>query len=429
MNIMKIILTSISFIFFFNFSLAQKILNPSFEGIPEMAKCPPSWFSFGQKSTPDTQPGSFKVTNPASDGKTYLSMVSRQDGTFETIYQNLSYPLKKGKCYLFSIDIAVSSNFIIRDFSIYDFTNPSILGIWGTDTNLVKPKPLPGEFEPFIDPNDTFFQIKPSTDLNKWKTYYFVVSPKSIDYNRIYLAALPNGYDYSHVLIDNIKEIELPTGGNLDTLLCKDALLNVDRLLPNHTYLWSDGSKDSIKTIEKAGNYILKRSGICNAIDTIKVSYSIKPETPIIQLNNNLITSNVIDNSYTFNWFYNENLLGNNKTELMAYNKGNYQLKIIDTTSGCEKKSNSINIEGDDLTIINNEDQKSIFLSYSGLETGDVSIKIIDAAGKEFLGTSALKNDINFSYTLKPNYLANGIYIIYFQVSNKIIAKRIRIAY
>ncbi|MFA9214180.1 MAG: hypothetical protein ACEQSR_10095 [Candidatus Methylacidiphilales bacterium] len=426
---MKIVLTSISFILFFNFTIAQKILNPSFEGIPEMAKCPPFWFSFGQKSTPDTQPGIFNVSNPSTEGKTYVSMVSRDDRTYETMYQNLNTVLKKGKCYLFSIDIALSSNFIIRGFSTIDYTNPSILGIWGTDSNLVKPKLLPGEFEQLIIEDDSIFKIVPSTDFNKWKTYYFVLSPKSVDYNRIYLAALPNGYEFSHVLIDNIKEIELPTSGNLDTLLCKDALLNVDRLLPNHTYLWNDGSKDSIKTIEKAGNYILKRSGICKAIDTIKVSYSIKPETPIIQLNNNLITSNIIDNSYKFNWFYNGNLLGNNKTELLAYNKGNYQLKIIDTTSGCEKKSNSINIEGDDLTIINNEDQKSVFLSYSGLETGNVSIKIIDAAGKEFLGTNTLKNDINFRYTLKPNYLANGIYIIYFQVSNKIIAKRIRIAY
>jgi len=70
--------------------------------------------------------------------KHMLGMVSQKDGSFETMYQNLHTPLKYGKCYLFSIEIAVSSNFITQGFSYFDYTNLSALEIWGTDTILYK---------------------------------------------------------------------------------------------------------------------------------------------------------------------------------------------------------------------------------------------------------------------------------------------------
>jgi hypothetical protein len=426
---MKFLLTAIFFTLFLNFTIAQIIKNPSFEGIPSMAKCPPYWYPFGLNSTPDCQPGIFNVSNPATEGKTYVGMVSRDDRTYETMYQNLNTVLKKGKCYLFSVDVALSSSFIIRGFSTIDYTNPSILGIWGTDSNLVKPKLLPGEFEQLFIEDDSIFKIVPSTDFNKWKTYYFVLSPKSVDYNRIYLAALPNGYEFSHVLIDNIKEIKLPDNYNLDTLLCKNTSIVLDKYLPKHSFLWNNGSKDSILTINNAGVYVLERKGRCASIDTFKIQYSNKPETPIIKLNDNLINTNVIDTNCKFNWLLNNGFLNNRNSELPVYNKGSYQLKLIDTVSGCESYSNKIKVEGDDFTLINNDEEKTLILGYTGIETGKVSIKIIDASGKEFYNANSFKDDTIFSYTLNPNYLANGIYIIYFQVSNKIIAKRIRIAY
>src|SRR5687768_475766 len=58
---------------------AQLILNPSFEGPPQTDAAPSPWIPCNTFSTPDTQPGSWNVTKTASDGNTYLGLVTRGD--------------------------------------------------------------------------------------------------------------------------------------------------------------------------------------------------------------------------------------------------------------------------------------------------------------------------------------------------------------
>jgi len=58
----------------------QYLSNPSFEGPPGPSSPPPHWHPCNEFSTPDTQPGAWEITAPASDGETYMGMVTRGEG-------------------------------------------------------------------------------------------------------------------------------------------------------------------------------------------------------------------------------------------------------------------------------------------------------------------------------------------------------------
>jgi gliding motility-associated-like protein len=87
----------------------QFFSNPSFEGPPGISLPPPSWQSFDPHSTPDTDPVACDRFL-ASDGETYLTLVTRGEGddpgTFETITTILLNSLEPGKYYRLSVDLA-----------------------------------------------------------------------------------------------------------------------------------------------------------------------------------------------------------------------------------------------------------------------------------------------------------------------------------
>ena len=92
-----------------------QLINPSFEDMPRHSKAPRAWSDCGFKgeSAPDIQPsGIFSVTKPAADGNTYLGLVVRDNDTWESVGQELSKPLEKGKCYSFSISLCRSELYI-----------------------------------------------------------------------------------------------------------------------------------------------------------------------------------------------------------------------------------------------------------------------------------------------------------------------------
>ena len=58
-----------------------KLDSPSFEDVPKDRKPLKGWNdvnAFFGETPPDTQPGSFGVTKPAQNGKTYLGLVDRK---------------------------------------------------------------------------------------------------------------------------------------------------------------------------------------------------------------------------------------------------------------------------------------------------------------------------------------------------------------
>ncbi len=110
--------------------------NPSFEDIPSRSRTPKHWDNCGftNETPPDTQPGAFGVFKKADDGKTYLSLVTRDNDTYEAVGQMLNSPLKAGKTYAFTIklfcsDILMSVSPITNKKENFD--KPVYLKVWG----------------------------------------------------------------------------------------------------------------------------------------------------------------------------------------------------------------------------------------------------------------------------------------------------------
>jgi hypothetical protein len=90
-------------------ALSQTVLqNPSFEDEPSDAIIPHGWFMCSEGTTPDILPGFWGVDQKASEGNTYMGIISRPDGSYESIGQRLLPALEKGDCYAFSLDVAYS---------------------------------------------------------------------------------------------------------------------------------------------------------------------------------------------------------------------------------------------------------------------------------------------------------------------------------
>jgi hypothetical protein len=85
--------------------------NPSFEGEPADATVPVGWHAAEPGTTPDILPGFWGVHQEASHGKTYVGLITRPDGSWESITQRLPFPLQADECYRFSIDLARSRNY------------------------------------------------------------------------------------------------------------------------------------------------------------------------------------------------------------------------------------------------------------------------------------------------------------------------------
>jgi hypothetical protein len=64
------------------------------------------WQIWGDGATPDIQPGQWGVTKAPLQGRSYVGLITREDGTREGMYQALSEPLQAGKCYYLDLALA-----------------------------------------------------------------------------------------------------------------------------------------------------------------------------------------------------------------------------------------------------------------------------------------------------------------------------------
>ncbi len=179
-----------------------RLENPSFEGTaPNPGSLPEGWTDcgFSRQSPPDTQPGYFGVTRKAFDGNTYLGMVVRDDGTRESVSQQLSDTLRTGRCYLMIAMLSRSNVFRSLTSSFIDsadFTVPTVLRVYGGTSPCSKLELL-AETAP--------------VNHFKWMEYEFILKPRS-NYTHIVLAAEYedlNGWFYNgHILLDRLSDIE-----------------------------------------------------------------------------------------------------------------------------------------------------------------------------------------------------------------------------
>ena len=230
---------------------AQRIKNPSFEGTPQWNAPPPPWFPCKTFSTPDTQPGFYEVNQPASQGATYLGMVTRGNlgpyaNTTEAVQTKLVRPLVAGKSYDLGIDLAFSDkagHYVDWDFLSY--ANPVILKVWGAADSCAT--------------TELLWQ-SPAISHTDWRTYDFTLAPQLQDVRYLVLeveyTALP-AY-FGNLLIDNLVEKDLP-GPSANR--CNLEAFNV--FTPN-----GDGSNDQFRfrPVSSVARFAFK---VCNRWGTV----------------------------------------------------------------------------------------------------------------------------------------------------------------
>lgn len=203
-------------LFFCGFSAnAQlvKLKNKSFEGIARKGvenfyldhwgDC--GKFNFRRETPPDVHPSKFwKNTMYPANGETYLGLVVRPNGSFESVTQGLTEELQAGQCYVFSIDLAISENYWSgvqgwSDFQEYNYNTAVILRMWGSQT------PCYTNDGSMRSQAELLAESIPVTN-NIWQNYIFEIEP-SKNHKFITLEAFfkPSATDpyTGHVLVDN----------------------------------------------------------------------------------------------------------------------------------------------------------------------------------------------------------------------------------
>lgn len=164
--------------------------NPSFEGSSTAGNVPSPWsYCFG---SPDTQPGQWGFTQPASDGNTYISMLhsgQSANGYNEGATQQLSGCMQAGVDYVFQIDLAFSS--------VYNTAEPG--GCYGSF------QILGGNSS--CGTSEILWQSGPITHTN-WQTYSVTITPTQ---NWCYITFSPYFINscggYINIMADNIQPI------------------------------------------------------------------------------------------------------------------------------------------------------------------------------------------------------------------------------
>ncbi len=171
------------------YSQIIELSNPSFEDTPADATTPQGWMPCSEGSTPDILPGYWGVYSPSSDGQTYVGLITRHNGTWETIGQRLPATLEKGVCYDWYLDLAHSDV-----YSGYD--RPIRLRVWISSLKCQK---------------DQMIYESPLIEHLDWKTYRIKFTPKE-DYRYILLEAYYSDKPFSYqgnILIDRLREIRV----------------------------------------------------------------------------------------------------------------------------------------------------------------------------------------------------------------------------
>jgi len=193
-----------------------EIKNGSFEDVPHKGGSDYSgirqWFDCGKidfpnETAPDIHPGEegggyWENNIVASEGETYLGMVTRENDSWEFISQRLTRPLKKGTCYSFTMQLCRSPKYISgtrnRPNSKLNFASkPIVLRLWG-GSGYCNEGQLLAESLP-ISHND-------------WKTYDFQFEAK-FDHKYVVVEAFyktPVLIPYNgHILLDNLSDIKV----------------------------------------------------------------------------------------------------------------------------------------------------------------------------------------------------------------------------
>lgn len=150
--------------------------NPGFEDKPKMGgmtnESIKGWgdcgkIKFPSETPPDIHPNGFwEVNNKAIEGKTYLGMVARDNGTFEFVGQKLKTSLMKGQKYEFSFFLAKAKIYTSRSRTtgnIVYYNMPIVFRILGGES--------------YCEVKEKLHETQP-VDHHDWKKYVVIIEPK-----------------------------------------------------------------------------------------------------------------------------------------------------------------------------------------------------------------------------------------------------------
>ncbi len=185
-----------------------RLKNPSFEDTPkrggEAMDGISGWFDCGKinfpmESPPDIHPNNIWGVNlEAQHGETYLGMVVRDNGTYESISIRIDSMLKAGKTYKFSIYIARAENYISKSRltgNEANYVTPAVLRIWG-GSGFCNERELLAESKPVTNTSwhMSTFEIKPKKNMRSITLSAFYVPNTMIPY-------------CGNILVDKISDI------------------------------------------------------------------------------------------------------------------------------------------------------------------------------------------------------------------------------
>ena len=439
----------LSIIPFISISQSLTVINPSFEGPVGAGITPAPWFTCMDFQTPDTQPGNWGVTLPASEGATYLGFVEDfsmawQEGATQELVDEADptspLPMIAGTNYQFTIDIAgygLTSGFF--------FSPNAELLIYGGFANC---------------PQDELLWSSGDTPDNIWTTYTVDFTP-SADYTYIMLQI--NTLDssgYGSILIDNMTPIvpqcQLLTIDNIGQScqgndgFIETSIVDNGDATPPFNYVWSNGFEGNPMYTDIEGEYYVEVNnddGCELTSNIINVIVNQLPETSNI-LGDPVVGINTINNYYvqsnsgsSYEWEI-ENIdgdilsgQGTNTIEVSWDDTGYAIIYVTETNilSGCEFET-SITVEVNDYSSLNEHTENNFtmfpnpltqqsILQINSLNESNFDLEIIDASGKKVYS----KNNVGGNnLDISCSKFEKGLYIVNI-VSSEVVERKILI--
>lgn len=175
-----------------------RLRNPSFEDSPrrggENAVGISQWYDCGKinfpaESPPDIHPNGYWENDlPASEGKTYLGVVVRDNNSYESVSQKLDDMLEAEKCYSFSINLARAEKYFsptrLDRNTVANYVTPAVLRIWG-GTGYCNEKELLAESSPVSNFSWQIFsfEFRPKSNIRYITLEAFYKTPLLFPYN------------------------------------------------------------------------------------------------------------------------------------------------------------------------------------------------------------------------------------------------------
>lgn len=185
----KVLLALFSILFTLTLNAQTYLTNRSFEDNTANTLLPTDWATCVEGSTPDIQPGKWGITKAAQDGINYLGLITRENGSYESIGQKLNSPLDANSCFTFSIYLARSDNYA-------SYNLPLRLKIWGSKSFCGK---------------DQLLVSTKAIKNTQWAKYDFQIYTKEKVHFLLFEASKAPGITIAYrgnILLDNISEIK-----------------------------------------------------------------------------------------------------------------------------------------------------------------------------------------------------------------------------